>query len=79
MNFFESFSAPDKSVGKPEQEAHEAHGLEGMCTKCEGQGRVRPGFLKEKKICGECQGKGFTKKEASMSKGKYDWDTGTLH
>lgn len=79
MNFFESFSAPDRSVGKSEKETLEANGLDGMCIKCEGQGRVRPGFLKEKKICGECHGKGFIKKETFASKGHYGWDTGGLH
>lgn len=73
---FESPRQPEVNV---EKEMQNGHGLEGMCERCEGEGRVRPGFLKAKKVCGDCHGKGFIKPETSETIVPYSWDTGLKH
>lgn len=54
-------------------------GMEGLCTECSGEGRIRAGFLKGKRVCGGCHGKGFIKDDPAKGGESYDWDTGKIH
>ncbi|OIO30567.1 hypothetical protein AUJ77_02025 [Candidatus Nomurabacteria bacterium CG1_02_43_90] len=62
----------------PQHNPENNKGLEGACVTCHGEGQVPHGFLKPKKVCGECHGKGFVKPSAEPER-KYDWETGTVH
>lgn len=73
MNNFESAGVPTTPTKTIEQKGS---GLEGMCEKCQGGGRV--GFLKTR-VCPKCHGKGFVNSETSETKEAYSWDTGLRH
>lgn len=75
MNF-ESFHTPAQPSTNIEDKKS---GMEGVCTECSGEGRIRAGFLKGKRVCAGCHGKGFIKKDKTEATESYDWNTGKLH
>jgi len=75
MNNFESMGASAPSTKSAEQQNS---GLEGICNKCEGQGKTRVGFFSTKQ-CGDCHGKGFVKPKPPTINNSYSWEKGVLH